>query len=283
MNKFHISDGRFYLSRANCVNTQRLKYSGFTLIELLVVIAIIAVLATMILPALSRAKEKGRQAKCTSNMRQVGIGATLYADDNRNYLYFNGSPTTATFPNDGQWTSGPRSAAILSPSDGHAYWGVAYYQYVGKNRAVFNCPSAYYVDEWREDGRTYPRDYWLNSALGLNNNLIKDKKAPKVTDFARPQQTIFAQDSAEQLMEGPDDSIGLFPGCTQILAQWIGQPPGIGGLGGEQYMNHNFLWEWYRHNQNCDTIWLTGSVTSYHYRGVNKGIDYRLYTGEAAK
>jgi len=57
------------------------KLSGFTLIELLVVISIIAVLAAMLMPALSAAREEARKARCTSNLRQVGMGLSMYIND----------------------------------------------------------------------------------------------------------------------------------------------------------------------------------------------------------
>jgi prepilin-type N-terminal cleavage/methylation domain-containing protein/prepilin-type processing-associated H-X9-DG protein len=75
---------------------------GFTLIELLVVIAIIAILASLLLPALSRAREQGLRAACISNVHQIGLGVQMYADDNNSFFPSPGPPNNPVW-----WSAGP--------------------------------------------------------------------------------------------------------------------------------------------------------------------------------
>jgi prepilin-type N-terminal cleavage/methylation domain-containing protein/prepilin-type processing-associated H-X9-DG protein len=256
---------------------------AFTLIELLVVIAIIAILAAMLLPALSKAKDRAKAALCMSNLHQIGVAGTMYADDNKNSYFHLGN---GDMPNDGQWTLNPKSDVLLKPTDGLAYWALGYQDYFKNNRNIFGCPAAIHPDEWHDGGRYYPSDFWRNSTYGVCQFLMVssglDPTEPatpkKVTTYQSPSKMIFCQDAAEQKMEGPDDSLGLFPGSTQILSQWVGQPATYGGLG-DLYGHYHFDYEWYRHSKGCQTVWVDGHVSKIKFTGLNVGIDYRHYTG----
>ncbi len=104
------------------LNIGKARAGGFTLIELLVVIAIIAILAGMLLPSLSRAKEAGKRISCVNNLKQLSLSLAMYAGDNKGFFPPRTLGGTVTAP-DPRWPGilrdGYRDFKILRcPSDG---------------------------------------------------------------------------------------------------------------------------------------------------------------------
>ena len=104
----HPADLRHAKMKAYRLNAKRRAQWAFTLIELLVVIAIIAILAALLLPALSQSKAKGQCVACRSNLKQLQLCWTLYLDDNAQHF----PPTTTVALGSGIWTSPPPSWAV---------------------------------------------------------------------------------------------------------------------------------------------------------------------------
>jgi prepilin-type N-terminal cleavage/methylation domain-containing protein/prepilin-type processing-associated H-X9-DG protein len=165
--------------------TSRCYRSGFTLIELLVVIAIIAILAGMLLPALGKAKQKASNTRCMSNLKQLQLGWTLYADDFGDRLAenppWNGSSSAGALPTLGPnqvyqtWTAGRMDFPNMATNPiyiNNAEMG----KYVGSH-GVFKCPTAQIDPTQVAPGRggvspkAKLRSYSMNARVGANSAL----------------------------------------------------------------------------------------------------------------
>lgn len=173
--KWHLHGGGQWFPRTR----------GFTLIELLAVIVIIAIMAALLIPALSRANEQARATLCRSNMRQVGLGFLMYADDNRDYLPWPGGIPTRANENPRflpDWCVGGQSQIPAQP----ALWDQPGFGFNAEAGSIFSYVSSQPRQSFNPNNKSIHGTYRCPSTGRLGEKLRVNFAANGYLDPGRP-------------------------------------------------------------------------------------------------
>ncbi|MBX3746007.1 MAG: type II secretion system protein [Verrucomicrobiae bacterium] len=198
---------------------------GFQLIEMLVVIAIIAILASLLLPGLSRARDSARRIQCMNHLRQLGLTWQLYADDHEDRLAPNGYGIPETVEGRRLWVMGAshrepetftNTTFLLDPR--HAAFG----SYLG-SAAVYKCPADRSTVEL--EGREHPkvRSYALNGYMGWQDPPLEIFPYVSSRHHAFRKTSDLSVGSASRLLQFIDTAPGniCYPGFVISLGGWL--------------------------------------------------------------
>ncbi len=222
-----------------------MKKAGFTLIELLVVIAIVAVLAAMLLPALSRSKEKARTAQCAGNLRQWGLAFRMYADDNTDFLPRRGQGVQVLFQIDRKddWFNALPSCFGLQPFQQLVANST---QPPARAQSVFICPTA------NDPGETY----FLPYAMNMNLSPWFLPRATKFSEVVQPTSVVAMADA-------PGPYASTFPSTKaySVVARHNARVNVLFLAGQVQSFTGSYIGCGTGDPQRSDVRWLTGTIS----------------------
>ena len=183
---------------------------GFTLLELLTVIAIISVLAAILLPALSKARERARAISCANNTRQLVLAWHLYAGDNGERLPYNLGMAGSSFRTDLNWVNNVMTWDLSSDNTNVAtLTGASLGPYVSGDTGIYRCPSDQALSSvqsaagWTARIRSYSMNAMVGDAGSFSTNGYNINN-PGYTQFFKMTQIPHPADIFVFLDEHPD-------------------------------------------------------------------------------